>query len=192
MRRERLRPAYTTDELQELYDIPHDSSRWRDHEVRVATTIALARGVAELSDGATAGFGYRVADLSCGDGRIARGVSRTAILGDFAPGYPITGPLEETLRQIDPVDLYICSETLEHLDDPAIVLELIRDRTANLVLSTPLEAWNDHGNPEHYWAWDREAVERMLDAAGFSTLAFCGLDLRAGWSPYYFGIWALR
>jgi hypothetical protein len=184
MRRERLRPAYSERKLLELYRLPHDSSRWRDHEVRVAATIALARGFEGVES---------VADLSAGDGRIARAVEAdVTILGDFAPGYPIAGPIEQTLLELPEVDLYICSETLEHLDDPDAVLRELRPRTRFAVISTPLEAWSDYGNPEHYWSWDRDAVEAMISAAGFELEAFCRLDLRPGWSPYCFGIWALR
>jgi hypothetical protein len=183
MRRVRLRPAYSAEDLERLYAVPHDSSPWRDHDVRVAVTTAIARGFEERET---------VADLSCGDGRIARGVALAPILGDIAPGYPVVGPLEQTLPYLRPVDLYVCSETLEHLDNPELVLALIRERTRFAVVSTPLEAWNDYGNPEHYWAWDREAVEAMFSEAGFEVVVFNALDMRPGWSPYCFGIWGLR
>jgi hypothetical protein len=186
MRRERLRPAYSAADLAAIYPEPHRSTRWADHNVRVAVTIGLAHGWDDLSS---------IADLSCGDARIAQTIAvehgiDTVTLGDIAPGYEFCGPIEETIEQIEPVDLFVCSETIEHLDRPESVLVQIRANAARLLLSTPVEAWNDRGNLEHYWAWDREAVEAMLQDAGFRIAAYCALDLRPGWSPYCFGIWA--
>lgn len=186
--RQRLRPAYTPEELAEIYAKPHDSSRWRDHVVRVDVTIALGRGVVVPSV-------ERIADLSCGNGAIAKGIGEASfgvelILGDFAPGYEHTGPIEKTIDEIEErVDVFVCSETIEHLDDPDAVLRKIRRKTRYLVLSTPVEAWGET-NPEHYWAWDRAEVESMLQAAGFTTLKpYVELDMRSAWSPYCFGIW---
>lgn len=184
MTRTRLRPAYTPEQLAELYAAPHDHTRWDDHRLRVAVTIETCRWVAARSDVRT------VADLSCGDAAIARALhADRVILGDYAPGYDHTGPLEATIEEIDPVDLYVCSETLEHLDDPDTVLKQIRAKTRHLVLSTPVDAGQD-ANPEHYWSWDRQGVEAMLTAAGFTVDVYTALDLRPGGYYYSFGIWA--
>lgn len=166
----------------QVYPKPHDSSRWHDHNVRVAVTIALARGLEDVQS---------VADLSCGDGRIARGVREDAILGDFAPGYPITGALEITVPQLPGVDLYVASETLEHLDDPQAFLASVRPKAKYLCLTTPVEAW-DEQNIEHYHAWDQEYVESMMVAAGWEPFVYNALDMRRGWSPYCFGMWLCR
>jgi len=179
--RVRLRPAHDEATLAEIYAAPHDHTRWEDHRVRVAVTAAFAR--------TCAGEVQRAADLSCGDGTILRAIqAEEHILGDFAPGYPITGPLEETIDRIDPVDVFVCCETLEHLDDPDAVLAAIRRKTRSLVLSTPVGAWGDN-NPEHYWAWGAGAVEDMLASAGFRTAVFATLDFRPAGGPYDFGLW---
>lgn len=188
MRRERLRPAHDAATLATIYSRPHRSSTWNDHNIRVDVTIALGRGLlADLSEPA-------VADLSCGDARIARALTPAPVLGDFAPGYLLRGPIEETIELLADrhVDAFVLSETLEHLDDPEAVLAKIRPVTDGLILSTPVEAWNDLPNLEHYWAWDAEAVEAMLVAAGFEVRAYNALDLRRGFSPYCFGIWVAR
>lgn len=180
----RLRSAYTTDELAAIYAEPHDSSHHADHRLRVAVTIQVARGFAGT-------FGS-AADLSCGDGLILSNVpAERKVFGDLAPGYPVTGPLEQTLADLEPVDLYVCTETLEHLDDPAAVLATVRAKTRLLVLSTPVDAWYDH-NPEHYWAWSREGVEQLLTAAGFAPTVYVALDFRPAGSDYCFGIWRCR
>jgi hypothetical protein len=180
MPRQRLRPAHTAEQLAEIYPKPHDHRRWRDHHVRVDTTIALAKGVDDVAS---------VADLSCGNGAIAKAVeAETTILGDYAPGYDIHGPIEQTIQQIPDVDLYVCSESIEHLDDPDLVLKLIRAKARHLVLTTPVDNWGD-ANIEHYWAWSRADVEQMLTAAGWTVQVTNILDMRGAWSPYQFGMW---
>lgn len=191
MTRARLRPAYTPAELAELYATPHDHRAWRDHHLRVAVTVEVARWMA--ADTAL----EAAADLACGNAAVLRAVQlddprlKTLHLGDLAPGYDYTGPIEDTVTQIPNVDLFVCSETLEHLDDPAKILEAIRSKTRSLVLSTPVDAWDD-GNPEHYWAWSRSDVEAMLTSAGFETVVYTALDLRPAGYPYQFGIWGTR
>ena len=180
MTRQRLRPAHTPEQLAEIYPQPHDHTHWRDHHVRVDATIALAKGIENVTS---------VADLSCGDAAIARAVNAaTTILGDYAPGYQHHGPIEETIHSIPEVDLYVCSESIEHLDDPDTVLKLIRSKAQHLVLTTPVDNWGD-ANIEHYWSWSRQDVEAMLTAAGWRFEVYNMLDMRAAWSPYCFGMW---
>ncbi len=177
MRRERLRPAMSAGELAEMYAVPHDHHRWGDHEIRVNATILA--GLKLCGPGVLS-----AADLSCGNGSILSAMpAALRYFGDLAPGYHITGPIEQTVGQLPDVDLVVCCETIEHLDDPDVVLKAIRDKTSLLLLSTPVDAWDD-GNEEHYWAWDREAVEDMLDDAGFSVIEYAEVA-----PSYRFGIW---
>jgi hypothetical protein len=112
-----------------------------------------------------------VADLSCGDGAIALGLpllETDMYLGDIFPGSHIRyqGAIEDTIQQIPDVDLFILSETLEHVDDPFHLLMKIRDKADTLVLTTPLGE-EDDGNPEHYWGWDQEGIELLLEESGW-------------------------
>jgi hypothetical protein len=133
-----------------------------------------------------------VADLSCGDAAIARALGIDDMtLGDYAPRYSLRGPIEETIEQIGEVDLFICSETLEHLNEPGQVLKQIRQKARFLVLSTPVDRFDD-ANPEHYWAWDRQGVEEMMTAAGFDVDIYCPVDTRPAGLYYCFGVWAAR
>lgn len=177
---ERVRPTWGPDDMARIYAAPHDHRIYgRGHAERVAATIELARTVP-----ATSG-----ADLSCGNGIILNSLGLfEPHFGDYAPGYQYHGPIEATIRELPYVDLFICSETLEHLDDPPAVLAEIRTKAANLVCSTPIEAWGDT-NAEHLWAWDREAVEAMLTGAGFNVKEFTSVDSRAYGEPYWYGIW---
>lgn len=175
----RLRPVHDAATLATMYAKPHDHTHWADHVTRVQATIEEG---AKLIAGAGVTSG---ADLACGDGAILRGLPvDNVILGDFAPGYEFTGPIEQTVELIPPVDVFVCCETLEHLDDPAAVLRQIRAKTRYLLLSTPVNAWDDD-NPEHYWAWSSGGVAGLLLAAGFDTLSY-----QPVFGPVYqFGIW---
>lgn len=184
--RERLRPAHSPDELARIYPKPHDHTRWNDHVARVATTITFARSTMGPIHG-------DAADLSCGDGAVLAGldVEGHRYCGDFAPGYPITGPVEQTIEQIPQVDLFVCCETLEHLDDPDAVLKAIRAKSRFMLLSTPVGAWRDT-NPEHYWAWSEVGVDEMLKAAGFTGHSYMYLDFRGADGAYAYGVWVVR
>jgi hypothetical protein len=170
--RVRLRPRYSDEELSRIYATPHSHSRWADHLLRVQVTASLAQWVAD-QHGCTS-----AADLSCGDGTILEsleGVSKT--FGDYAPGYLHRGPIEETLEEIGGVDLFICSETIEHLDDPDTVLRRIHGRAHHLIVSTPINEADD-GNPEHYWGWGVDDVKGLLLAAGWEPHTTIELKLR--------------
>ncbi len=178
----RLRDAWDGGALRELYATPHDHTRWPDHVERVNETIRFAH---EFLGPITS-----VTDLSAGSGAIARGLGATYVyLGDIAPGYDFVGPIEETITRVPYADAFICCETIEHLDDPRAVLAQIREVCDTLILSTPVNAWDD-GNAEHYWAWDRHGVERLLNDAGFEVGTYTELFPL----PYFyrFGLWGCR
>lgn len=180
----RLRPPHTPEQLEQVYATPHSHTKWLDHKVRVAVTAQFAHQLA--------GHVNSAADLSCGDATIINALDvDTRYLGDFAPGYDLTGPIDDTIDQIPVVDLFVCCETLEHVDDPAATLALIRDKTKTLVLSTPVDAFGDI-NPEHYWAWSRQGVEDLLSVARFQVLAYTAVDCRPGGGEYMFGVWYCR
>lgn len=185
--RKRLRAMPSEAELAAMYAVPHDHRRWEDHLFRVDVTSAIAGLL--MTPGGT------VADLSCGNAVIAERLQKShgarLSLGDYAPGYEHVGPIEQTIEYIDRVDLFICSETLEHLDDPDAVLARIRAKTDRLVLSTPDGEDNDL-NPEHVWGWDAEAVEKMLRKAGFTPGVHTTVDTRPFGGIYSYQIWACR
>ncbi len=168
------------------YPAPHDHRLYgRGHGERVAKTVEMANRLLEWAEVRS------VADLSCGNGAIVAGLQpqpATVILGDYAPGHPVTGPIEHTIHDMPPVGLFVCSETLEHLDDPDAVLRNIRAKANFLVLSTPIDCWED-SNAEHLWAWSGEDVLAMIDSAGFGCYQFATVDSREYGEPYCYGIW---
>jgi 2-polyprenyl-3-methyl-5-hydroxy-6-metoxy-1,4-benzoquinol methylase len=180
----------TAAELATLYAKPHQHRQWLDHIVRVNVTTEVASLF--VPPGGT------VADLSCGDATIARRLAEESggalILGDFAAGYPITGPIEETVEGLrwKQASMFVLSETLEHLDDPDAVLKQIRDKCDHLVVSTPDGETDPSRNPEHVHGWDSEEVRAMLVAADFEPLAYTLLDLRPAGFEYAFQMWVCR
>ncbi len=167
------------------YTTPGDYRDWHPaHEVRAALTVALAAPFVQP--------GSVVADLSCGNGLIASALAEkagtTPILGDVAPGWPITGDLVDTIENVGPVDVFVLTETLEHLPDPAAVLAGIQADV--LVLSTPVEAWDDR-EPQHLWAWDRQWISVLATAVGWSESRYVEFDGTVIGDWYRYGIWVL-
>lgn len=169
--RTRLRPAYTPRELIDVYPSQYDHTRWPDHIARVEATIAFARLSAPLPES--------IGDLSCGDGAIPVGIGEWAarrldhpvalVLGDLVGGWSIQGRIENTVSILPEVDLYVCSETVEHLDDPDAILASIATKATTLLLSTPLGETGTE-NPEHYWGWDEQGVAELLAGSGWEPL----------------------
>jgi len=178
--RTRLRPKYSKKELKEIYKTPHEHNLWADHVQRVESTIALSTWFYPIST---------VADLSCGNGYIVDSINaETRYKGDFASGYDYTGPIEQTLKLIPAVDLFILSETIEHVDDPDTLLGEIRKKTKHLILTTPKDE-NDDSNPEHYWGWGKEDVKEMLISANFSPQIYQELEFFDPQFCYTYQMW---
>lgn len=189
MFRNRQRPSWTDEQLAEIYAGPHD---WRvmgeGHKLRIERLTAIAK---ELHPNPTS-----VADLSCGVPTVADALGAPlVILGDFAPGYALQGPIEETVDRIPKVDIFICSETLEHLEDPDLVLRKIRTKASSLVASVPIsQCPEDDQNGEHYWAFDREGAEAMFREAGWEPILYEQVEASPGTvlPTYQCGLWGLR
>ncbi len=181
MSRSKLRDFCTPGELVQMYDRPYDHTRWPEHCLRVQHTAAVLSRM----------FPASVADLSCGDGAVARAAAGPGCLqymGDLVPGWQFTGPIEQTISLIPPVDVFVCSETLEHVEDPDALLAAIRAKASRLLLTTPSGEWLPR-NPEHYWGWEPADVDLMLDAAGWKQRD-CQLYVPPVPEPYYhYQVW---
>jgi hypothetical protein len=179
-----LRPFHTPEELAEIYAKPYDHTRWSQHVERVARTVELLDWLAVKVDACA------VADLSCGDGAIVKGSTYpwgAVILGDVTPGHRFTGPIERTIKWIPIVDVFVLSETLEHVERPAELLAAIRRKARYLLLSTPLAEFDDR-NQEHYWGWDEAGIRELLAGAGWRPDAFDPFTPQSG-NFYTYQIW---
>lgn len=192
-----LRPFYTDEELAAVYPAAYDHTRWDDHRQRVARTIEIATVFAGAHTPWEDGI-----DLTCGDGAIltgllANGTLARAYYGDLVqmagpPYLDVIGRVEDTILahmatgdRPPPWDLYVCSETIEHVRDPWALLANARRLADCMVLSTPIDEADDVGNPEHYWSWGLADVREMLLEAGWSVDDAVVLPL-----PFYqFQVW---
>lgn len=195
--RQRLRDGYTRTALDELYKDQHQHSNYPDHLDRVAQTIAFAVEAIE-QDVADQPYIYYIGDLSCGDAAIPQGIWQhhqekiKLYLGDLTPGWPLTGTIGETLPQLPhAVNLYVCCETLEHVDNPDAMLREIRFHAGSLLMSTPVDNFDDD-NDQHIWAWSKQAVEEMLTSSGWQPVGYRAVNKRPEGFPYNWGIWFCR
>jgi hypothetical protein len=179
----------------------HD--RWPDHVERVKASADLIDRYASL---------FRTAaDLSCGDGALLNMISRhlsRAVFGDLN-GPPASAlvscraPVVETcppgllpgslaVLEDRGVDLFLLSETIEHMDDPDALLKEITRHSRYLFLSTPVDEASWIGNQEHYWSWGQTDVHDMLQASGWSPMElqlFTPLSTRHLDGAYTFQLW---
>lgn len=181
--RKQLRPFYDEAGLARVYARGYDHTRWPDHIERVGWTARILHDMKPSS----------VADLSCGDAAIVTQAGLdcpVVLLGDLTGDYQYRGPVEETIGLIPRVDVFVCSETLEHLRDPDLVLRLIRVKAERLLLTTPAGEADDR-NPEHYWGWTPADMRMMLAAAGWEPDGDVRLLFPAN-GYYVFQLWACR
>lgn len=156
------------------YPSGYQHTVWPDHVERVAASVEFVR--TWVTEGGL--IIDSVADLSCGDGRIPRELYTLLevdrmVLGDINPqeGLTVIGDLPGTLEELSPpVDLYVCSETIEHMDDPDFLLQQLRLKSKYLFLSTPVSEPLHYGNTEHYWSWSVEDMGQMLTDADWSPV----------------------
>ena len=178
--RKRLRPAYSDEELAKVYQVPHDHTVFPDHRLRVQMTIAFASWFKNVNT---------IADLSAGDATIINSLDATTrYIGDYAPAYDFVGVIDETIEQIPMVDLFICSETIEHLDNPEATLAKIRAKTRYLIVTTP-NGESDSNNPQHYWGWDEQGVRELLEGAGFKPVIYSTLGFTDPSYVYEYQLW---
>ena len=183
----RLRENPDSAELQQMYASPHDHMAWgAGHDIRVRATIEMGRwlGLQFPIDS--------IGDLSTGNAAIPNGIAKQETilhLGDFASGYKYEGPISDTIDQMPHVDLFVLSETVEHLEDPQEVLSKIKTKSTLLLLSTPIGE-DSTGNPEHLWGWDQEGLLSILKESGWTEM-ICRIDVVLS-DTYSYQIWSMK
>ncbi len=194
MTKYRLRPQpfRSADEEQQHYGRTYPDGyrhdRWPDHVERIEASVELLSRWSTRFESA--------ADLSCGDAAILRGlagrskrlkevwlgdllgVQSAAWVTDSAVLHTVPpAPLPDSLASLPgvgsddaAVDLFVLSETLEHMPDPDALLRDIADWAHYLFISTPLSEPVGSGNPEHYWGWSDADIHDMLMDSGWTPL----------------------
>lgn len=200
MTRIKLRDFRTEEQEREFYRSRYPQGYkhqvWPDHVERVTASIHMINAWQSAVEGNPTI--RTAADLSCGDASIVRGLvpSPSKIyLGDLTghhanaevwtkhmldhpETFPLdlefvpAGPLQDTLTELPDygVDLFILSETLEHVDDPEGLLRHIAYKAKAIFISTPLQEKPETGNPEHYWSWGAEDINEMLEGTGWDPV----------------------
>ncbi len=165
-----------------FYSAKYDHTRWDEHRVRVERTTEIAQRLIDDHNLRSA------ADLSCGDGAIIDSLTDLdlRICNDITNGDEI----EITSMVMREVDLFICSETIEHLEAPWTVLEQIARKTKWLVLSTPLDERFPSENWEHYWSFTHDDIETLLTQSGFVTATLTTVS-QPRWN-YSYQIWTAK
>lgn len=109
-------------------------------------------------------FGYDVIANSIAYGRHIRGV-------DLRYGNVTADP---TLP-LAPV--VVCTEMLEHLEDPHGFLEYLRTREVEYaVFSSPHSETAEYHEWNHAWAWDREGYAKMITDAGWEIVSHIDVE----------------
>jgi hypothetical protein len=175
----KFRRFYTQDQLAEIYAHAYDSTRWPEHVERIKQTIAYGQRLIDTHSLKTC------ADFSAGDRSVTGGFHNLEQL-ETSDGHI----LEDLAGMSEPVDLFVCTETIEHLEAPWTVLEAIAEKTKWLILSTPLDEDPGIGNHEHYWSFDDVDINWLLAQSGFEDrrMVLIGGE---GWT-YTYQLWTAR
>lgn len=175
----KLRRFYDAEKLAEIYSRQYDHTQWEEHRTRVRLTVDIAQRLIDTHHLTTA------ADWSAGDRAITNALTGLDFL------YTADGAIELTLDSDTRLyDLFICTETIEHLEAPWTVLEKIAKIAKFIVVSTPIDEDPEIDNYEHYWSFTTEDVRDMLTHAGFVELN-CTRISSDDWT-YAYQIWTGR
>ncbi|NUR74879.1 MAG: class I SAM-dependent methyltransferase [Thermoleophilia bacterium] len=122
-------------------------------------------------EGATSA-GKRVLDVGCG---LTPYYPCFAAAGEYVgvdvvdgPTTDLIGPIEALPVEDDSFDIVLCTQVLEHVDDPAAaVRELHRvTKPGGRVLASTHGVMVFHPNPNDYWRWTHTGLRRVFDLNG--------------------------
>jgi SAM-dependent methyltransferase len=135
-----------------------------------AVRAPLVRWLAEEARRAHADLGrYRVLDVGCGQ------KPYLPLFEPFADEYVGVDPVENPVADLrgsvedlpvedDRYDVVVCSQVLEHCDDPAQAVRELRRVTApgGRVLATTHGVHVYHPSPTDFWRWTHAGLERLF------------------------------
>lgn len=88
------------------------------------------------------------------------------------PHADISGPIEAIPAEDDAFDIVLCTQVLEHVDDPAQAVRELRRVTApgGRVLASTHGVMLYHPNPQDLWRWTHTGLEKLFRDAGFDEV----------------------
>jgi len=117
-----------------------------------------------------AGTGYRVLDVGCGPKPYypffaERASEYVGVDVVPQPAAELVGRVEELPVEDGAFDLVLCTQVLEHCDDPARAVGELRRVTApgGRVLASTHGVQVYHPSPQDYWRWTYAGLERLFD-----------------------------
>lgn len=72
--------------------------------------------------------------------------------------------------EIEWAHLTICTEVLEHLEDPHKMVRKIAEHSDFLIASSPSRETAESHDAVHAWAWDMEGYRLLMESAGYTVL----------------------
>jgi SAM-dependent methyltransferase len=116
---------------------------------------------------------YRVLDVGCGRKPYYPFFAERAI--EYVGVDVVENPVAELLGPVEalPVgdgsfDLVLCTQVLEHCDDPAQAVRELRRVTApgGRVLASTHGTWVYHPSPHDFWRWTHTGLRRLFETSG--------------------------
>ncbi|MBV8597939.1 MAG: class I SAM-dependent methyltransferase [Actinobacteria bacterium] len=138
----------------------------------------LSRWLAERAATLASNGSSRVLDFGCGDRRYEPVFARVgaAYVGFDAPWNPladVTGAPDAVPVADASFDIVVCTQTLEHLPDPAAAIRELRRivRPDGHVIASTHGTAVYHPSPTDYWRWTRPGLEKLFtDNAEWSSV----------------------
>jgi SAM-dependent methyltransferase len=114
--------------------------------------------------------GYRVLDVGCGPKPYypffaARASEYVGVDVVENPAAELRGPVEDLPVADGSFDLVLCTQVLEHCDDPAQAVRELRRVTApgGRVLASTHGTQVYHPSPQDYWRWTHAGLTRLFE-----------------------------
>jgi SAM-dependent methyltransferase len=129
-----------------------------------------------------ASTGLRVLDVGCGSKPyypfFAGAAEYVGVDVVESPSADLVGPVEALPVDDDSFDLVLCTQVLEHVDDPAqAVRELQRvTKPGGRVLASTHGVQVFHPNPNDYWRWTQTGLQRLFE----SNATWSSVDVQPG------------
>jgi len=129
-----------------------------------------------------ASTGLRVLDVGCGSKPyypfFAGAAEYVGVDVVESASADLVGPVEALPVDDDSFDVVLCTQVLEHVDDPAqAVRELQRmTKPGGRVLASTHGVQVFHPNPNDYWRWTQTGLQRLFD----SNATWSSVDVQPG------------